>query len=129
MTIAQIQGRDHVSPLVGTEVAVSGIVTATRSNGFYLQDPIGDGDDATSEGIFVFTRTAPTVAIGDGVAVGGTVAEFIPGGAETGNLSTTQISACSVLVISSENPLPDPVILGENGRPVPNEVIDDDGLT
>jgi len=129
MTIAQIQGRDHVSPLLGTDVAVSGIVTATRSNGFYLQDPIGDGDDATSEGIFVFTRTAPTVAIGDGVAVGGTVAEFIPGGPETGNLSTTQISASSVLVISSGNPLPDPVILGQNGRPVPNEVIDDDGLT
>jgi predicted extracellular nuclease/2',3'-cyclic-nucleotide 2'-phosphodiesterase (5'-nucleotidase family)/DNA-binding beta-propeller fold protein YncE len=129
MTIAQIQGRDHISPLLGTEVAVSGVVTATRGNGFYLQDPIGDGDDATSEGIFVFTRTAPTVAIGDGVAVGGTVDEFIPGGPETGNLSTTQISASSVLVISSDNPLPDPVILGENGRPVPNEVIDDDGLT
>lgn len=129
MTIAQIQGRDHISPLVGQQVAVSGVVTATRSNGFYLQDPVGDGDDATSEGIFVFTRETPSVAIGDGVAVGGTVGEFIPGGPETGNLSTTQITANSVLVVSSNNPLPGPVILGENGRPVPTETIDDDGLT
>ena len=129
MSIAQIQGRDHVSPLVGTEVAVSGIVTATLSNGFYLQDPLGDGDPATSEGIFVFTRETPSVAIGDGVAVGGTVAEFIPGGPETGNLSTTQISASFVSVQSSGNPLPAPVIMGENGRPVPNEIIDDDNLT
>lgn len=42
--------------------------------GFYLQDLAGDGDPATSDGIFVFTGTAPgvnTVQVGDVVRVTG----------------------------------------------------------
>ena len=54
--IHEIQGAGHLSPLSGQAVAnVPGIVTARRSNGFYMQDPAPDADDATSEGIFVFT--------------------------------------------------------------------------
>ncbi len=63
----------------------------TSGVGFYLQDPAGDGDIATADAIFVFTSSAPAVAAGDGVTVVGTVDEFIPGGAATRNLSTTQI--------------------------------------
>jgi predicted extracellular nuclease len=37
-----------------------------------MQDPTGDGDVATSDGIFVFTSTAPTVSIGDSVSLSGT---------------------------------------------------------
>lgn len=40
--------------------------------GFYLQDPAGDGDVATSDGIFVFTGSADNgVAVGDVVRVTG----------------------------------------------------------
>ncbi len=53
--IREIQGDAHISPLNGQRVNnVPGIVTALRSNGFYLQDPNPDTNDATSEGIFVF---------------------------------------------------------------------------
>ena len=42
--IFEIQGAAHVSPLAGQRVdGVPGVVTALRSNGFYLQDPEGDG--------------------------------------------------------------------------------------
>src|SRR5215204_4509263 len=48
--IHDIQGAAHLSPRTGQVVTnVPGIVTATRTNGFYLQDPSPDADPATSE--------------------------------------------------------------------------------
>src|SRR5207237_5609505 len=47
--IHDIQGASHVSPKVGQNVSnVNGIVTAKRTNGFYMQDPNPDAHDATS---------------------------------------------------------------------------------
>lgn len=60
------------SPFVDTIVSTQGVVTLLTSNGFYMQDPKGDGNIATSDGIYVFTSTAPTVAIGDRVSLSGT---------------------------------------------------------
>ena len=62
--IYQIQGTGHVSALDGQTVSTTGVVTAVDSNGFYIQDPNGDGNAATSDGIFVFTSSAPTVVVG-----------------------------------------------------------------
>ncbi|HYZ27643.1 MAG TPA: lamin tail domain-containing protein, partial [Thermoleophilaceae bacterium] len=128
VAIHDIQGAGHTSPHAGETVTTTGIVTAKRSNGFYLQDPAGDGDDATSEGIFVFTSSAPTVAIGDGLSLEGTVQEFRPGGAGTANLTTTEIAGPSITVVSSGNPLPAPVVIGPGGRVPPPQVIEDDGF-
>ena len=131
LSISAIQGAGHISPFVGGDVIAEGIVTAIEAVGFYMQDPAGDGDDATSDGIFVFTGFGNTgdVAIGDAVKVAGTVSEFIPGGADTGNLSTTQISSSTVEILSTGNALPAAVILGEAGRTPPSEVvISDDEL-
>ena len=130
-TIPQIQGATHFSTFDGELVRTSGVVTATDTNGargFYLQDPVGDGNDATSDAIFVFTGASPTVAVGDDVTVKGTVTEFIPGGAATRNLPTTEIVADNVTVNSSDNALPAPVIIGEGGRLPPTEVIEDDAF-
>jgi 2',3'-cyclic-nucleotide 2'-phosphodiesterase (5'-nucleotidase family)/endonuclease/exonuclease/phosphatase family metal-dependent hydrolase len=126
--IYEIQGAGHVSALEGEEVDTIGIVTAVDFNGYYLQDETGDGDDATSDGIFVFVGNgnAEGVSVGDEVRVSGTVSEFIPGGAGTGNLSTTQITdigAEGTRVLSSGNVLPEAVILGEAGRNPPTDVI------
>jgi predicted extracellular nuclease len=76
--IRAIQDSGHISPLNGELVSsVPGIVTAKLSNGFYLQDPNPDTDDATSEAILVFTATAPAaVAVADSVTVSGRVSEF-----------------------------------------------------
>jgi uncharacterized repeat protein (TIGR01451 family) len=130
LKISQIQGAGHTSPWVGQSVSnVSGIVTAVRTNGFYLQDPNPDGNDATSEAIFVFTSSAPTVAVGQSVKVSGSVMEFQPGGAGTGNLTTTEIVSPVIQIVTSGNSLPAPVIIGSGGRVAPTEIIDNDGLT
>jgi predicted extracellular nuclease len=129
--IYTIQGAAHRSPLVGQTVTTVGIVTAVDSNGYYLQDATGDGDIATSDGIFVFTNSRPTVQIGSEVQVSGVVSEFTPGGAATGNLSTTQITATNpsaTTTLSTGNALPVAVVLGGDRTP-PTKVIDDDQTT
>ncbi|MET4699404.1 putative extracellular nuclease/2',3'-cyclic-nucleotide 2'-phosphodiesterase (5'-nucleotidase family) [Constrictibacter sp. MBR-5] len=129
-TISEIQGAGHQSGYAGMTVTTGGIVTALESNGFYLQDPTGDGDVATSDAVFVFTGSGNvTTAVGDAVTLTGTVQEYFPGGAATGNLSTTQIGALTDLSIDSRgNALPEAAIIGDGGRVPPTEVIDDDGL-
>jgi predicted extracellular nuclease len=117
-----IQGPSHVSPKAGAKVVTTGVVTAAGFNGFHLQDPNGDGEVATSDAIFVFTSTRPTVTAGQSVRVTGLVSEFVPGGTATGNLSTTQLSRASaadpllIEVLSTGNPLPASVVLGRGGR-------------
>lgn len=126
--IHDIQGAAHLSPLAGqTVTSVPGIVTARSSNGFYLQDPLPDASNATSEGIFVFTSSQPTVTVGDEVLVSGTVTEFRAGGADgLNNLTTTEITAPSISIQSSGNALPAPVVIGAAGRLPPTQIIDND---
>ncbi len=125
--IYEIQAAALTSPLVGQSVTTTGIVTAVDSNGFYLQDATGDGNTATSDGIFVFTSSRPSVIVGDAIQVAGTVNEFTPGGVSTGNLSTTQISSPTITTQSSGNALPNAVVLGVD-RIQPTEIIDNDTL-
>lgn len=125
--IHDIQGASHISPLNNQQVAVPGIVTARASNGFYMQDWLPDENDATSEGIFVFTGGAPAVSVGDRVSVSGRVFEFRPGGNEgRNNLTTTEITSPAVVVESSGNALPAPIVVGQGGRVPPIRVIDND---
>ncbi|MEO1375509.1 MAG: endonuclease/exonuclease/phosphatase family protein, partial [Cyanobacteria bacterium J06635_10] len=127
--IYEIQGAAHTSPLNGELVTTTGVVTAVDSNGFYLQDAAGDGDDATSDAIFVFTSSAPTVIVGNSVEVTGTVSEFFPGGEDTGNLSTTQITNPTITIPdASIQVFPTTVVIGAGGRVPPTENIDDDAL-
>ena len=148
--ISEIQGEGHVSEFVladgqstidffdtlpastfsieGDAVTTTGIVTAVDSNGFYLQDPTGDGNDNTSDALFVFTSSAPTVVVGDAVQVSGTVAEFFPGRTSSRNLPTTQIVDPTITVDSTGNPLPAAQIIGTSGRIPPSENIDDDAF-
>jgi len=132
--IYEIQGAGHTSPLLGENVTSTGVVTAVEEIGFYLQDPVGDDDIATSDAIFVFTGfdAPPGVEVGNSVTVEGTVSEFFPGGEDTGNLSTTQISASPDTVTVDEvsaGVVPTPVILGADGRIPPDENIDDDAFS
>ena len=123
--IYEIQGENHVSAFDGEAVKTTGIVTALASNGFYAQDPDGDGNDATSDGVFVFTGGAPTVAVGDDVEITGSVSEFTPGGAASGNTSITQIGSLQSLTTnSSGNSLPASTVVGSSGRVPPTETIE-----
>ncbi|MER5980944.1 endonuclease/exonuclease/phosphatase family protein [Streptomyces sp. NPDC001857] len=120
--IHDIQGTTRISPYAGQQVTdVTGIVTGVRSygssKGFWIQDPSPDADPATSEGVFVFTSSAPKVALGDAVTVNGTVSEFVPGGASTGNQSVTEIVRPTVTVVSSGNPVPAAVVVDAGSVP------------
>src|SRR5215213_10285252 len=58
--IREIQGAGHISPVANTVVSgVTGVVTAKRAGGFFMQDASPDDDPRTSEGIFVSTTAAP----------------------------------------------------------------------
>ena len=126
LKIYEIQGEGHSTGYAGQPVTTTGIVTGVVGNGFYLQDPTGDGNSNTSDAIFVFTGTAPAVAVGDSVQVRGTPGEFVPG---TNSLSITQLTATNVTVQSSGNALPAAVLIGTGGRTPPTEAIEDDGFT
>ncbi len=84
--IFEVQGAGSDSPLVGTEVSVEGVVvgdfqnnSSTDSgnlNGFHLQDAGGDGNSATSDGVFIYAPGGIDVAVGDALRVRGSVSEY-----------------------------------------------------
>jgi len=102
--ISAVQGNGLASPLVGTEVAVEGIVVGDfqnnasvddgNLNGFHLQsaDSDFDADPATSEGVFIYySSNVLDVVAGDGVRVRGTISEY-NGMTE---ITASQVWACS----------------------------------
>src|SRR5688572_22714075 len=98
--IFEIQGSGLASPLTGQNVeSRDNVVTAVTFDGFFIQTPDdrADADSETSNGIFVFTGSAPTVAVGDQVDVLGKVAEFF---------NMTEIDATAVSVDAFGLPLP-----------------------
>jgi predicted extracellular nuclease len=90
--IYRIQGTGPTAAITGS-LATRGVVVgdyqgpAPALRGFYLQDPEGDGNPATSDGIFVFNGDRNSVALGDLVRVEGRAEEFE---------GQTQISATAV---------------------------------
>ncbi len=127
--IMDVQGADHISPLLGEWVrGVEGVVTAVRAHGgdrgFWIQDPVGDGDPDTSDGLFVASVGAVEVASGDRVRVDGRVAEV----GRPRDLPATRLGEARVEILSHGAPLPPAVVLGSAGRPVPGRNAEDDGL-
>ena len=120
--IHDIQGSTRTSPYAGQKVTdVAGIVTGVRtygsSRGFWIQDPNPDDNPATSEGVFVFTSSAPKAAVGDSVTVTGTVSEYVPGGTSTGNQSLTEITKPTVTTVSTGNAVPAPTVIDAKSVP------------
>jgi predicted extracellular nuclease len=111
--IYEIQGSDRSSPFVEQTVIIEGIVTGdfqtgdadeTRNlAGFYVQDPLGDGDATTSDGIFVSEAAFDVdVKITDKVRITGVVTEFF---------GETQLRLNSVEVLGSGSITPTVVTL------------------
>jgi uncharacterized protein len=78
-TIPQIQGNGEQSPCINRNVVVTGVVTFVSRglNGYFLQDANGDGDAATSDGLFMFGgANSPLPEVGQVVEAGGRVVEF-----------------------------------------------------
>ncbi|EDY80777.1 endonuclease/exonuclease/phosphatase family [Verrucomicrobiia bacterium DG1235] len=110
-TIMEIQGSGSESPLVGQRLVTEGVVTGITSNGqnFWMQDPTGDGNAATSDGIYVYNPDS-VPAIGDLVRVTASVSEYASSSRPT-DLPLTELVAGTVEVLSSNNPLPAPVLI------------------
>ncbi|MEM9214427.1 MAG: ExeM/NucH family extracellular endonuclease [Cyanobacteria bacterium P01_F01_bin.150] len=103
--ISEVQGSGDASPLVGDEVTIEAVVvgdfqdgaagTNGDLNGFFVQEETADtdADPLTSEGLFIFDGSSPSVDvnIGDVVQITGTVSEFF---------NQTQITASSVVIQS-----------------------------
>ena len=79
--IYEIQGSGTESPLLAQVVSVEGVVSGDFQgseglNGFFIQDPAGDSNEETSDGIFVFAPASLDISVGDRVRVKGTVSEY-----------------------------------------------------
>ncbi len=111
-TIAQVQGPGISSPLLASNVTLSGIVTGRKNNGFFVQAQETDSDPNTSEGLFVFTGSTPpsVIQMGNNVCITATVVEYVSS-AEPGGRTITELSSPSYFVTSTGNPLPAPVTL------------------
>lgn len=124
VTIMDIQGTGQFSPLDGLTVETSGMVNLFTANGAHcwLQDPVGDGDPATSDGIFVsgcaFPSEGPAPSVGESILIIAGVQELQFGNA----LPLTRLRSVQLIeVLSSANPLPAPVAVTD----LPNESIAD----
>lgn len=115
LTIAQIQGSGLSSPVEGQQVTTRGnIVTAVANDGFFIQaDAGGDANPETSDGIFVFTATVPTVVAGDRVDVTGVAKEYF---------GFTEIEPGTVTIVSRGHAIPAAVDLHPSADPARAEL-------
>lgn len=123
-----IQGFTHRSPLEGETIErISGVVTAVEGEGFYLQSLLPDNDERTSEAIYVDLQAYVKVGRGDLVqVVDGRVREWNPAGLGENSLTITTLVAKNVTVLGQNQALPSPVVIGQGGRTIPNQVIEND---
>jgi len=106
LEIFEIQGNGDASPFAGETLGSNdNVVTAVGPDGFAMQTPAGrsDTDIDTSDGIFVFTGSAPGVAEGDLVDVRGQVQEFF---------GFTEFGFGSIVTATGFETPPPPVQLG-----------------
>jgi hypothetical protein len=109
LSIGEIQGDSWSTPYYKQTVETTGIVTADYQygdkRGFFLQDPVGDGNPKTSDGIFVY---APyyyglLVELGDEITIVARVTEYY---------GFTELDYVkSITVLSTGNELPESIEL------------------
>jgi uncharacterized protein len=118
LIISQIQGAGDLSPYAGKPVITRGVVYAVRSNGFYIQSlpEDDDRDPKTSEGLLVFTGTAPPPEArpGNVLDVEGTVVEFRPA-ADPESPPLTELTGVTLAVLAAGFALPVPTPLSGDG--------------
>ncbi len=114
--VYSIQGSGANAAITGT-VTTQGVVVGdfegtAAASGFYLQDSTGDGNTATSDGIFVFTGTAGTVTAGQVVRVTGFARErFNQTTLNGSNSNTAAVPAESIVSCGTGSVAPTDVTL------------------
>lgn len=127
ISISRINGLTHRSNYSNLTVKTYGIVTAKKTDGFFIQD--GTNNSQGSCGLFVFTRANNSflnmVSVGDSINIMGKIKEF---GFEN-SLTTTEMSSIEKLTVTSKNnPLPEPVMIGKKYNNVPGLIIDNGNI-
>ena len=101
--IYDIQGSGTSAAITG-DVITQGVVVgdfegSSGIGGFYLQDATGDGNPATSDGIFVFSGSADTVSAGQLVSVAGFARErFNQTALQGGDANDATVPATNIVV-------------------------------
>lgn len=118
VTIGSVQGTGAASPRAGETVLIEGTVVgdfqAGGFNGYFVQDA-GDGDPATSDGVFVYAPGGDAVAVGDVVSVVGDVTEFD---------GLTEIAAVDIEVCATGADLPAPTEFSLPASPEQREALE-----
>jgi hypothetical protein len=98
--IYTIQGTGKTSPLAGQTVTTTGVVVgdfegaSPALGGFFIQDVTGDGNPATSDGLYIYDGSSNNVSLGDLVQVTGAISEY---------QGQTELTSSSILVLSTGN--------------------------
>ncbi|KAI8910022.1 Endonuclease/exonuclease/phosphatase [Powellomyces hirtus] len=130
-TIQQVQGPSHFGMDGKVVTDVRGVLTQKNGkNGFWIQDPVGDGDDKTSDGVLVYIPAAnkemnpisEKLAVGDYVSVSGSVKEYAASGFPT-NLFLTEIDLVTNITVLPKGPTVAPTIIGKDGRKPPTQTV------
>ncbi|MEM7104235.1 MAG: ExeM/NucH family extracellular endonuclease [Bacteroidota bacterium] len=108
--ICAIQGSGADSPFAGQTVTTTGVVTAVFNSGgdlggFFMQEDNCDGDNGTSDGIFVYDPGGATVVPGDSIDLTGEVSEFF-GLTEISNLTDLTVVSSTIAFIPTDLSLP-----------------------
>lgn len=141
--IHTVQGITHSSPMAGSLVEITGVVTADDdSKGFYVQEMVPDSDERTSEAVFVDLPTydfGSRTNLNEGVIEGNATVQYgrlevLPGDLVTvtgtvsekmsqSGLTLTSLTAVESVFVLSHNNSVDAVILGNGGRAIPHAKI------
>ncbi len=114
--IYTIQGSGLSTPIPGI-VTTKGVVVGdfegtAAASGFYIQDLAGDGDPATSDGIFVFTGSSNLVSPGEVVRVTGFARErFNQTTLNGSNSNTSAVPAANIVQCGAGSVTPTDVTL------------------
>ena len=127
----EIQGNAHRSPLYGHQVTTKAIVTAVdnvdwfpRGIDIIIQDQQGDGIDETSDALHVHLKGDVTnVEVGDEILVRGTVFEHQTLDIRQNMSKTVLRDIKEIKILSKNNPLPAPVVIGMQGRTIPDRTL------
>jgi len=114
--IYSIQGSGLSAAITGT-VTTQGVVVGdfegtAGASGFYIQDAAGDGDAATSDGIFVFTGSSNLVSVGQVVRVTGYARErFNQTTINGSNSNTSAVPAANIVACGTGSVPPTDVVM------------------
>ncbi|PPF36874.1 glutamate--cysteine ligase [Rathayibacter sp. AY1A2] len=125
VSIAEIQGTGDASPLVGSTVTTSGVVTARYPsggyNGYVIQTPGTGGESSrtASDAVFVFSSASVgSVAIGDHLRITGEVSEY------NGLTELTPTSAATVVKLDDAAAAPVPAAVALPRTAAEREVLE-----